>query len=55
MSAEADLVEAAVNSVLESGIRTGDIMQEGMSQVSTDAMGDAVLDAMNTLTTGAAA
>ncbi len=47
MPSEADLVEAAVNSVLESGIRTGDIMQEGMSQVSTDAMGDAVLAAMN--------
>ena len=37
MGDEADLVETAVQKVLASGIRTGDIMSKGMTQVSTTA------------------
>ena len=43
LSDEADRVEAAVDAVLASGIRTGDIMSDGMTLVSCDGMGDAVL------------
>ncbi|MZR29458.1 3-isopropylmalate dehydrogenase [Sneathiella litorea] len=43
MGEEADLVEGAVQKVLESGIRTGDIMATGMTQVSTTEMGDAII------------
>ncbi len=46
MSAEADRVERAVADVLASGLRTGDIMQDGATQVGTRAMGDAVLAAL---------
>ena len=49
LSAEADLLETAVANVLDSGVRTPDIMQPGMKKVSTDAMGDAVLDQLNAL------
>jgi 3-isopropylmalate dehydrogenase len=42
---EANALEAAVSSVLDAGLRTADIMSDGMKQVSTAAMGDAVLDA----------
>lgn len=47
MSDEADLVEGAVEKVLASGVRTGDIMAEGMTQVSTTEMGDAILKELN--------
>jgi 3-isopropylmalate dehydrogenase len=40
---DADLIENAVKTVLASGMRTADIMQPGATQVSTTAMGDAVL------------
>src|SRR3984885_14144182 len=40
---EAKLLEAAVVAALEGGARTGDIMQPGMSRVSTTTMGDTVL------------
>jgi len=43
LSADADLLEAAVAHVLDHGVRTGDIMQEGMTRVSTTEMGDAIL------------
>lgn len=43
MGDEADLVEGAVKKVLARGIRTGDIMAEGMTLVSTTEMGDAIL------------
>jgi 3-isopropylmalate dehydrogenase len=39
-------VEAAVDRVLTSGLRTPDIMSEGMQQVGTRAMGDAVIAAL---------
>ena len=39
----ADRIEAAAQNVLNAGLRTADIMQPGMTQVSTTGMGDAVL------------
>ena len=42
----ADKIEAAVSNVLDQGLRTGDIMQDGMTLVGTDAMGDAVVAAL---------
>ncbi|WP_439133630.1 3-isopropylmalate dehydrogenase [Pseudomaricurvus sp.] len=42
----ANRVEAAVSQVLDQGLRTGDIMSEGMTQVSTAEMGDAVVKAL---------
>lgn len=42
----ADRVEAAVGKVLDQGLRTGDIMSEGMTKVSTSDMGDAVVAAL---------
>lgn len=47
-AAEADMVEAAVDSALAAGYRTGDIMQEGMKLMGTQAMGDAILQALAT-------
>jgi len=44
---DADLLEAAVRDVLDSGLRTGDIMQKGMTLVSTTAMGEAVVKALD--------
>ncbi|MCI8306430.1 MAG: 3-isopropylmalate dehydrogenase [Lachnospiraceae bacterium] len=46
MTEEADAVESAVNSVLDKGIRTGDIMQEGCTYVGCREMGDAVANAL---------
>ena len=43
MAAEADEVEAAVNAVLDQGLRTADIWQEGCTKVGCTAMGDAIL------------
>ena len=43
MAAEADEVEAAVNAVLDQGLRTADIWQEGCTRVGCTAMGDAIL------------
>ena len=42
----ADRIEAAVNNVLDQGLRTADIHSEGMKKVSTSEMGDAVLAAL---------
>ena len=39
---EADAVEAAVQKVLEMGLRTVDIMSEGMTQLSCSEMGSAI-------------
>ena len=41
--AAADMIDEAISGVLESGLRTADIMQPGMTRVSTDAMADALL------------
>jgi 3-isopropylmalate dehydrogenase len=43
LGSDADLVEQAVGRVLASGKRTADIMGEGGEQVSTEAMGEALL------------
>ncbi|MGB7431701.1 MAG: 3-isopropylmalate dehydrogenase [Ahrensia sp.] len=42
---EASRVEAAIANVLDSGLRTGDIMADGCTQVSTSEMGDAIVKA----------
>jgi len=45
MVAEADRLEAAIATVLDKGLRTGDIMSDGCQQITTTAMGDAILAA----------
>lgn len=45
-AAQADRIEAAVQSVLEQGLRTADLYEAGTTQVSTTEMGDAVLKAL---------
>ena len=45
-SANAERIEKAVNTVLDKGLRTADIYSEGMKQVSTSEMGDAVVAAL---------
>lgn len=42
----ADKIEAAVKRVLAAGLRTADIMSEGMRRVTTGAMGDAIVNAL---------
>ncbi|MGD1935809.1 MAG: 3-isopropylmalate dehydrogenase [Candidatus Phaeomarinobacter sp.] len=44
----ADKLEGAITSVLDKGLRTGDIMQDGMTKVSTSQMGRAVVEEMAT-------
>lgn len=44
--AAADAIEAAVEKVLEDGLRTPDIYTEGTTKIGTDAMGDAVAAAL---------
>ena len=44
---DAALIEGAVQDALGRGLRTADIMQDGMTAASTDAMGDAVLGALD--------
>ena len=40
---EADALENAVQAVLNDGLRTKDILSEGMKEVSTTQMGDAII------------
>jgi 3-isopropylmalate dehydrogenase len=47
LGAEADLLENAVRQVLADGVRTADIVTPGLQPVSTKAMGDAVLRALD--------
>ena len=42
----ADKIESAVNSVLDQGLRTADIHSQGMQEVGTAQMGDAVVAAL---------
>ncbi len=49
MIAEADHLEKAIATVLDKGIRTGDIMAEGCRQVGTTEMGDAILEEFKAL------
>ncbi len=44
MVVEADRLEGAIAAVLDAGYRTRDIMSEGMSEVGTQTMGDAVVE-----------
>ena len=44
MGEDADLLEQAVEAVLEQGLRTPDIMQLGMTRVSTEGMGKALVE-----------
>lgn len=44
----ADAIEQAVQNVLNKGIRTGDIMAKGCTQVSTSSMGDALIAELKT-------
>jgi 3-isopropylmalate dehydrogenase len=43
----ADRIDAAVSKVLDQGLRTADIMSDGMRQVGTAEMGDAVVAALS--------
>ncbi|MCB1581108.1 MAG: 3-isopropylmalate dehydrogenase [Rhodospirillales bacterium] len=43
----ADLIEQSVQAVLDAGVRTADIMSEGCREVSTSAMGDALIEALS--------
>jgi 3-isopropylmalate dehydrogenase len=49
LSADADLIDKAVQAVLAAGIRTGDIATPGSMKVSTTGMGDAVLRELDRL------
>ena len=49
LGADADLLEKAVENVLESGLRTADIASPGSQQVSTSGMGDAILSQLDSL------
>ena len=40
---EADLLDGAVQKVLDEGLRTKDIMSKNMKEVSTTDMGDAII------------
>lgn len=44
---QADMLETAVQSILEKGIRTPDIMAEGCTEVSTSGMGDALVQELS--------
>ena len=44
----ADKIEAAISKVLDQGLRTADIKQEGCRIVSTQEMGSAILAALDT-------
>jgi 3-isopropylmalate dehydrogenase len=44
----ADAIEQAVSAVLDQGLRTPDIHSQGTQLVGTEAMGDAVVAALNT-------
>lgn len=49
MGEDADLVEQAVRNVLDAGLRTGDIMQDGMTLVSCEQMGEAITAELDNL------
>ena len=50
MVAEADLLDQAIAAALERGLRTPDIMQPNMREVSTSEMGTAIIEEMARLT-----
>lgn len=46
---EAELLERAISASLDEGVRTGDIMSEGCTLVSTEGMGDTILSQLDAL------
>ncbi len=50
LAKDADLIDKAVTNVLNSGLRTADLMQEGMAKVSTTVMGEAIIRELDKLT-----
>lgn len=49
LAAEADLLDRAVENVLNGGMRTADIMSPGMARCSTSVMGDSILRELDKL------
>ena len=49
MGRQADLLDKAISNTLAAGLRTADIMQQGMRQVSTAAMGAAIVEELGKL------
>jgi len=49
MGHEADLLDQAIAGVLEQGLRTRDILSDGMREVGTKEMGAAILDEFRSL------
>ncbi len=49
LSEDADFVDQAVQNVLDSGLRTPDIMQDGKAKVSTTTMGEAIVAELDKL------
>ena len=49
MSEDADLIDQAVRNVLDGGLRTADIMERGKVHVSTEAMGEAIINELDKL------
>ena len=49
LGTEADMVEKAAQNVLNEGYRTGDIMQDGCTQVTTEEMGTKLLQELDRL------
>ena len=49
MGEAADIVDKAIANVLDGGLRTADIMQQGCKQVGTQEMGKAIRDEMDKL------
>lgn len=47
LGSEADRLERAITKVLDQGLRTADIMQPGLTQIGTRAMGSAVIAALD--------
>jgi 3-isopropylmalate dehydrogenase len=46
LGAEADMLEGAVDDVLDAGVRTADLAPKGKDPASTAEMGDAVVEAL---------
>jgi 3-isopropylmalate dehydrogenase len=49
MGKEADLLDAGIEAALAKGLRTADIMQEGMKRISTAGMGEAIVGELDRL------
>ena len=49
LAEDAKLIESGIANVLDTDLRTDDIMQNGMTRVSTEGMGDALLHELDKL------